>query len=853
MEPARAFISSLASFNGHLGLPYDLKLIRGWQDLEIRQQPSPAELGFVCGEDVGDGYVFRRHAERFKVLDDLTSSLRALSEKAPASFNGVVQPTLAKLQERIATARRAMEELPAYEDYRTGSFFRLLSDKGVPQEEIGRAEADRLIHSALMASTELVSLLERLVGSAMVALWDPSDPVARFLNILPDQASLFITGAMAVNQSAGKDALRAMNTRLHEEVISLVARKEEEAQVATLPAFQDYPLETRKHALAVAICDLMPELELQPSDILFRPTPPHIGAHFSVGIPKLQKGKKGGAGGVALDHFRDVIIPGLMAELPGELPWPVSIEQSGIYLNITLDRASLMNDTFATIALLGSRYGDSDRLRGERVLLDFSSPNTAKTMHVGHLRSTIIGQVMINLLEASGAITYGINHLGDWGTQFGQLVTAYRLWADEVGNQFDLEKDPVGFLAELYRRVKAKIRDEEEQVEEAEKAEKEKPPTPMIDDGRKNFAALEAGDPEVIALWKKFSELSLIDFERVYKRLGIVFDMVLGESFYQDKMDGPVRQAEEMGLARESEGALTVTLDDAGAKLGTFILRKTDEGSTYSTRDVAAVRYRRQVFHTTQILYVVGSEQKLHLAQVFELAHRLGDIERGVCEHINFGLIKQKGKKIASREGADGLDALLDRLTEGARTVLKARQNAGDEHSIGDEEIDVIAEQIGQAALIYANFMQSRERDMEFNPEAMLDLHAQSGPYLQYTAVRMKSLLGVLGTAEDTTPLSAETIHSLPAEAHVVVEALMDFPRIVSEAAIRRAPHLLAAYLYDLSGILNNLYTGSQRSGLRMKDETGETKIAYQRLISSALIVMKRGLGLLNINVPEKM
>ncbi len=672
----------------------------------------------------------------------------------------------------------------------------------------------------------------------------------------PGDLSL-IAGALTLNAPSaevGMDALRTMNARLHEGVIALVARKEAEAATMTIPAFRDYPLESRKYTIAEAICSLTPELALEPSDIMFRATPPKVNADFSVGIPKLQKKKKGEDAGITIEYFRDTIIPRLLADLPGKLPWPISIEQAGIYLNITLDKASLMNDTFATVASLGNHYGNSDRLHGERVLVDFSSPNTAKTMHVGHLRSTIIGQAIINLLKASGAVTYGINHLGDWGTQFGQLVTAYRLWADEVGAQFNPDKDPVGFLAELYKRVKVKISEEEKQVEEAEKAGKEPPHTPMIDDGRKNFAALEAGNPETIELWKRFSELSLIDFERVYKRLGIEFDMVLGESFYQDKMDGPVQQAQDMGLAVESKGALTVTLDDADAKLGTFILRKADEGSTYSTRDVAAVRYRMQVFHATQILYVVGSEQKLHLAQVFELARRLGDAKRGVCEHINFGLIKQSGKKIASREGAEGLDALLDRLAEGAKEFLQARQTDDNEHPISDKEIDVIAEQIGAGAIIYSNFMQSRERDMVFDPAAMLDLHAQSGPYLQYTAVRMKSLLNALGTEENTTSaLSTETINELPAEVHGVVQTVMDFPRVVSDAAIKRAPHILATYLYELSGTLNTLYTSTNHPGQRMKEATGEMKAAYRRLIHSVLLVMERGLGLLNIKVPEKM
>ena len=232
------------------------------------------------------------------------------------------------------------------------------------------------------------------------------------------------------------------------------------------------------------------------------------------------------------------------------------------YLNVSLDRVDLTNDSLSKAEEMGERYGNSDTMAGERILVDFSSPNTAKTMHPGHLRSTIIGQVVINLLKASGATTYGINHLGDWGTQFGQLVTGFKLWADDVSNEIDPNKDPTAYLAEIYKRIKSAMKNEP------------KDNTPLADDGRRNFAKLEAGDPETIELWNRFRDMSLIDFQRIYGRLGIEFDMILGESFFEDKMGEPVQDAINAGLTTVSDGALMVDLNSE--HFDRFILRKSD-------------------------------------------------------------------------------------------------------------------------------------------------------------------------------------------------------------------------------------------------------------------------------------
>ena len=635
------------------------------------------------------------------------------------------------------------------------------------------------------------------------------------------------------------ESLRAMNEGLAGDVATLVARKETAAVLKEMPAFDNYPLARRKKELAEAVCEILSEfdLELGTGDVIFREVPPRLDGDFSVDVPKLKQKREGEGKGESIQRFRTEVLPKLMAELADKVSFPITLDQKGIFLNVTFDRTALVNDILGQVDEMGEAYGDSDVNVGEKIVVDFSSPNTAKTMHIGHLRSTLIGQVVINLLKSTGAVTYGVNHLGDWGTQFGQLVTAYRLWGEELAKEINFEEEPVKFLATLYARIKQAI-----------EKEKESDSSELADVSRQNFSDLEAGDPELLGLWKKFRDLSLIEFQQIYDRLGIEFDMVLGESYFEGRMDEPVEECIEQGFAAYDEkGALVLDLDDVGLK--TCLLKTTDGRSVYLTRDVAAIRQRRQDFNATKILYVIGSEQELHLNQIFETATRLGDIEGGECEHIPFGLITQDGEKIASRKGAGGLDELLDQMAGSARESLTSDWK---KNVITAEEADEIAEQVGRSALFYANLAQGLIHNIEFKPEKMLDLNSQSGPYIQYTYVRVLSLLGALGDTE-ATPLSNEIVASLPPDAHKIVDMVARFPETVAEATNRRAPHILAVYLYELSSVFNSLYTGGKTGDGRMKDLDPEKKAAYARVLSSVELILKKGLGLLNINVLEKM
>lgn len=630
------------------------------------------------------------------------------------------------------------------------------------------------------------------------------------------------------------ETLKELNARLEHETISLVAQKEAAHTLKESPKFRDYPLEKRKEEIENGIRQLLrSRTGWEDLDIQFAPVPSHIDSHLSIRIIKKGQTRHDTEG---LNEFRTKIAPMLVTQLPMLLSFPTEMRQVGIFLNVKLDEATLNTDTLNAIARDEAHYGDSDHLKAEKVVVDYSSPNIAKTMHVGHLRSTIIGASLIRLLESQGAITYGVNHLGDWGTQFGQLVSAHKRWATEVAETINPEENPVGFLAELYKRVKQAIKTEEGQTEQ-----------PLTEEGRTNFAALEHGDPEIVALWDEFRRLSLIEFKRIYDRLGIQFDAELGESFYEDKMGAPVEDAIQKGIAAYDEkGGLVVGERDG---LPTTLLRKSDGASNYVTRDVAALRARRKLFNATRILYVVGGEQKDHFAQCFDISERLGDTPKGTAEHIAFGMITRDGRKVASREGAGGLAELLDELKNRCKEPLAKKYPEAN-----PESLEQSAEAIGTGALVYRNFMQQRERNMDFDPDSMLDMATQSGPYLQYTHARLGAVLKQL---TDSKKMDAEEeigiVNALPDTLKKLVFGLAKFPEVLSKATDERALHVLCTYLYEICSQFNTYYSQSKSGGRKMIDMTPGEKAVYGKLLRDIQIVLEKGFSILNMKIPQIM
>lgn len=499
-----------------------------------------------------------------------------------------------------------------------------------------------------------------------------------------------------------------------------------------------------------------------------------------------------------------------------------SASPAGPYVNIVLNKETVYTHVLAQIASLDTRYGESDVHRGKVVVMDYSAPNIAKPMGVGHLRSTIIGQALLNIYRATGYSTVGDNHLGDWGTQFGKLLYAYRTWGDEKA----MEREPITYLKDLYVRF----------GREAEKAPE------IVDEARELFSRLERKDAELVALWRKFRDLSLLEFERVYERLGIRFDLEIGESYFIDATDPLVDDCLEKGICKIDKETSTVFVD-AIADMPSFLLRKKDGSSLYMTRDVATIRFRKERFSPDDIVYVVGSEQELNFKQLFALVDTMGYKGDTRFTHVGFGMVLVDGKKMSTRKGTIvELNKLLDESVDRARkTVLE--KNGGTDIPAG--EVAMIAEKIGTSVIVYNDLRQSRKKNISFDWEKMLDPKGESAVYLQYTAVRIRSILKKL-SYEGAMP--EQTRFEVPSE-FALARKLMFFPERILEAKEGDAPHVICTYLEELAQTFNSFY--NDVSIIRTED--ADLRLSRALLIKSVADTLEKGLSILNISVPERM
>ena len=529
-------------------------------------------------------------------------------------------------------------------------------------------------------------------------------------------------------------------------------------------------------------------------------------------------------------------------ELEGTLFSAVSV--TGGFLNFKLDPEAFVRRVFADFDRAGSEYGGSSAGEGRTIVIDYSSPNIAKPFSVGHLRSTVIGQAIYNLFTFRGYRVIGDNHIGDWGTQFGKLMYAFDQWADRAA----VEADPIRELLALYVRYH-------------EAAEQD----PSLDDAaRAWFQRLEAGDPVAVELWRSFKDLSWKDFERVYDLLGVKFDEVLGESFYNDQLDGIVEEVLESGLAEwgeiearpskkddaTKEEAATegdqpamdkvalIRLDEHGIETP-LLIQKSDGTSLYATRDLATLRHRQKEWKPEQILYVVGGEQQLYFKQLFKAAELLG-IE-SQCVHVWFGLIRLPGGKMSTRKGrVIFLEEVLDEAVTRARAVL-------DERDLSDAEKDEIARVVGIGAVKYADLSQTRTKDVLFDWDKMLNLQGDSAPYLQYAAVRVRSICR-RASAENLSGAPDPNLLQEEAERQLL-RSLAEFPLAVQAACKSYHPHLIATYLVPLARDFSTYYSNVPV----LKAETPAlvaTRLTLCRMTSQVLV---KGLALLGIETPERM
>ncbi len=492
---------------------------------------------------------------------------------------------------------------------------------------------------------------------------------------------------------------------------------------------------------------------------------------------------------------------------------------AGGYLNLKFDSAHWSKPMLD--AVMADGYGYLQDGAGRHVVIDMSSPNIAKPFGIGHLRSTMIGNALANLYRAAGYRVTKVNHLGDWGTQFGKLIAAYRRWGDRV----KIEADPIRESLRLY-------------VKFHEEAERD---PGLEDESREWFRKLETGDAETHALWRFFVSESMKEFDRVYARLGIQFDLVQGESFYNDKMGAVVERLSELGLLEESNGAQVVRLDDLG--MPPCLILKSDGTTIYPTRDLATAIFRKHQLGADRILYVVGAEQTLHFQQVFAVLGRMGEEVHADCRHVAFGLMKYEGKKMSTRKGkVVFLDEVLDEAAAKALDIIE-RKNPELENK------RETAEAVGVGAIVFGDLKNRRLLSVDFTLEDALSFEGETGPYLQYTHARIASLLRKGEFADLQNRGMRIDGHFLTSSgAWSCVKAVSAFEDAIRQAIRENEPSVVARYLLELTKDFNRFYNEGKIIGPGAEETYSKLAVA-----AAAAKVLKRGLELLGMQAPERM
>ncbi|MEK9183973.1 MAG: arginine--tRNA ligase, partial [Patescibacteria group bacterium] len=468
---------------------------------------------------------------------------------------------------------------------------------------------------------------------------------------------------------------------------------------------------------------------------------------------------------------------------------------------------------------LGDKYGESDVNENKIALIDYSSPNIAKPMGVGHLRSTIIGQALANIYHKTGFSVIKDNHLGDWGTQFGKLIYAYQKWGDKE----KISKNPIKELNDLYVKFN----------KEAEK-------NPELDEkAREFFQKLERGDKRLVNLWREFSKLSVKEFNKIYKKLGVDFDIYIGESYFSSEADKEVKEALKKGIARKDSATGAVIVDSLDVP--SFLLQKQDGSTLYITRDLAALRFRVKTFKPDVILYVVGQEQTLNFRQLFELSKALDILDKVQAKHTGFGLVLAGEEKMSTRKGTlIELKELISQSVAKSKKILLEKNP-----DINKKELKEISEIIGVGAIIYNDLRQSRSKNISFNWERMLNFEGGSAVYLQYTYARINSILKKVKSTQ--LKKTSNIIFEKDIE-FLIAKKLMFYSIIINNAQKFDFPHLIATYLEELAQIFNSFYNNVSII------ETKDKNLRQSRLIliKSVAQVIKNGLELLNIKVAER-
>ena len=488
---------------------------------------------------------------------------------------------------------------------------------------------------------------------------------------------------------------------------------------------------------------------------------------------------------------------------------------TGPYVNFFLSKAEISGQVIKEVIKDGADYGQQNEGNNQNITIDLSSPNIAKPFSVGHLRSTVIGDALSNIFRKIGYNTIKINHLGDWGKQFGLLMVAYKKW----GSQEAVEANPIDELLKLYVRINAEIEND-----------------PSLDEeGRLWFKKLEDGDPEATELWQWFRDESLTEFNRIYELLGVEFDSLNGEAFYNDKMDEGIQILEDKGLLQESKGASIVDLEDFN--LPPAMIKKSDGATLYITRDIATAIYRARTYNFVKNVYVVGQEQANHFRQLKAVLKKMGFDWSDDMIHVDFGLVTKNRQKLSTRKGNIILlePTLLEAISR-AKSQIEAKNP-------DLENKDAVARAVGVGAVKFYDLKTDRRNGYDFDLEAMVSFEGETGPYIQYAYARVQSILRKANFQPD-----AEATYSLnDPESWEIIKLLQDFGRVVKRAADNYEPSLIAKYAISLAQAFNKYYAHT-----RILDESPE-RDSRLALCYATATVLKEALRLLGVEAPDEM
>lgn len=518
--------------------------------------------------------------------------------------------------------------------------------------------------------------------------------------------------------------------------------------------------------------------------------------------------------------------PAIANEIKEKLEKDIEQEQNiekvdvvGGYLNFFINKEILVEDVLKEIDK-SQEYGKSEIGKEKTILVEYSSPNIAKPFHIGHLRTTLIGNALYKIYKYLGYNTIGINHLGDYGTQFGKMIEAYKMW----GNEYDLKEYPINKMMDMYVRINALCKEDEE----------------VLGRCRENFRLLEAGDKYCTGLWNEFKDLSMTEFSKIYDVLNVSFDSYNGEAFYSDKTSEVIKKLEDKGKLTESQGAKIVDLEYAGINTP-CIIQKSDGSSIYATRDLAAVMYRAKTYDFDKCLYIVAYEQNLHFKQIFEVAKFLVDEKywKGL-EHVSYGMVSLPTGKMSTRLGnVVKIEDLLNETIEKAQEII-AEKNAGLDNK------EEVAKKVGIGAIIFNTLSTANIKDQIFDWNTALNFQGETGPYIQYMYVRTKSVIENAGFVPEFKDVKIEKI--LDEYSLEVLKLIYNFEDVLVQVTEKNEPSILARFLIDLAKAYSSFYNENK---IIVDDKDVQNARVYLTYATGK--VLKQGAELLGMQMPEKM